>query len=103
MRTLSSTWIASSRVGSEDEGADARPLAGLEARRGRGEALQHGQHEGRRLAGAGLGAGEQVTAGEHERNRLALDGGGFGVALRATARSRSGVSPSWAKDKGICS
>ena len=43
--------------------------------------LEDGQHEGRGLAGPGLGAGEQVAAGEDERDRLGLDGGGLGVAL----------------------
>ena len=50
------------------------------------EALEHRQHEGGRLAGAGLGAGEEVAAGEDERDRLGLDGGGFGVALRGRRR-----------------
>ena len=40
------------------------------------QALEHRQHEGGRLAGAGLGAGEQVAAGEDERDGLRLDGVG---------------------------
>ena len=46
-----------------------------------GQALQHGQHEGRGFAGAGLGAAEQVAACQHGRNRLGLDRGGNGIAL----------------------
>ena len=69
-------------------GCAAAAAAG--ARRGGGEALQHRQHEGGRLAGAGLGAGQQVTAGEDERNRLALDGGWFGVALRRDGAEQVG-------------
>ncbi len=45
------------------------------------EAVDEGQGEGRRLAGAGLGAAEQVAAGEHVRDRLRLDRRGCGVAL----------------------
>ena len=62
-------------------GQDQRPDGRGPRRPRRVEQLQHGQHEGGRLAGAGLGAGEHVAAGEHERDGLGLDGGGFGVAL----------------------
>ena len=47
------------------------------------ELVQHGQREGRRLAGAGLGAGEEVVTREHGGNRLGLDRGGGFVALLA--------------------
>ena len=40
---------------------------------------QHRQHEGRRLAGAGLGDAEDVAAGQNEGDRLILNGGGGGV------------------------
>jgi hypothetical protein len=43
--------------------------------------VQHGQREGGRLAGAGLGAGEEVVALENGRNGLGLDGGGGLVTL----------------------
>ena len=90
MRTLSSTWSASSRVGGEDEGAD-----GARAGRAGGgvEALEHRQHEGGRLAGAGLGAGEQVAAGEDERDGLGLDGRGLGVALVRDGAEELGREP----------
>ena len=57
------------------------------------EQLQHGQHEGGRLAGAGLGAGEHVATGEHERDRLGLDGGGFRVALLGDGTEELGRQP----------
>ena len=38
------------------------------------EALQDGQHEGGRLAGAGLGAADDVAAGDDLGNGLLLDG-----------------------------
>jgi hypothetical protein len=56
----------------------ARAAAGQ--RRGLVEAVQAGQHEGRRLAAAGLRGDEQVIAGQRGGDRLRLDGGGFGVA-----------------------
>ena len=43
---------------------------------------EHGQHEGRGLAGAGLGDAEHVTPLEDVGDRLLLDGGGGGVACR---------------------
>ena len=43
---------------------------------------QHRQHEGRRLAGAGLRDAEHVAPGEHVGNGLILDGGGGFVAGR---------------------
>src|SRR6185437_2391476 len=45
-----------------------------------GDALQRGQHEGRCLAGAGLGGGEQIAAGERRRN-----GGGLHRGRRRIA------------------
>ena len=45
------------------------------------ERLDHGQHEGGGLAGAGLCAHEEVAAGEDGRDGLCLYGGGVGVAL----------------------
>ena len=57
------------------------------------QALQHGQHEGGRLAGAGLGAGHQVAAGQHERDRLRLDGGGIGVVLVRDGAEQFGRQP----------
>ena len=70
------------------------------ARLGGCEALQHRQHEGRRLAGAGLGAGEQVAAGQHERNRLALDGSWFGIALRRDGAEQFGRKPERREGQG---
>ncbi len=68
-------------------------MAIMPTRRRRREALQHRQHECRRLAGAGLGAGQQVAAAEHERNRLALDGSWIGVALRRDGTEQFGRKP----------
>ena len=45
-----------------------------------GQAVEQGQRETRRFAGAGLGATHDVVAGEDDRNRLALDRRRFGVA-----------------------
>jgi len=62
--------------GGEDEAARA---AG--ARTTRGEALQHRQGEGRRLAGTGLGAAHQIASREDGGNGLGLDGSGRLVAF----------------------
>ena len=43
---------------------------------------QHRQHEGRRLAGAGLRDAEHVAPGKHVGNGLILDGGGSFVTGR---------------------
>ncbi len=69
-------------------GEFARRLEDQRARHaGTGAALlQHGehrQHEGRRLAGAGLGDAKHVAARENVRNGLVLNGGGGGVAGRS--------------------
>jgi hypothetical protein len=45
------------------------------------DALQDGQHEGGRLAGAGLGAAHDVLAADDERDGLGLDRRRLGVAL----------------------
>ena len=64
--------------GREDQRTDA-------ARRGLRAALcqavQHGQRERGRLAGAGLGASQQVFACQHGGDRLCLNGSGGFVAL----------------------
>src|SRR6185369_9778993 len=44
-----------------------------------GKVLQHGQREGRRLAGAGLGDAENVTALQQRGNGARLDRRGHGV------------------------
>ena len=46
---------------------------------GRGELLQHGQRESRRLAGAGLGNAQDVAALQEGGNGARLDGRGHGV------------------------
>ena len=61
----------------EDERARA---LGLGAFAGSGEVLQHGQREGRRLAGAGLGDAQNVTALQQRRDGARLDRRGHGVA-----------------------
>ena len=50
-----------------------------------GQSLQDGQHEGCRLAGAGLGQAQHVAPFEHDGNGLLLDGGGRGKAGRFDA------------------
>jgi hypothetical protein len=42
--------------------------------------VKNGQHEGRRLAGAGLGDAEHITAGEKLGDGLGLDWG-WGVVV----------------------
>ncbi len=74
-------------------GQDQRPDDGPAGCPRRVEQLEHRQHEGGRLAGAGLGAGEQVATGEDERDRLALDGGGFRVALVGDGTKELGRQP----------
>ena len=75
-------------------GQDQRPDGARAAGGPRGvEQLQHGQHEGSRLAGARLGAGEHVATGEDERDRLGLDGGGFRVALLGDGTEELGRQP----------
>ena len=44
------------------------------------EALQQGQREGSRLAGAGLRGAHDILPGEHDGNGLRLDGGGLRIA-----------------------
>ena len=57
--------------GGDHEGAYALAAA---------EPLQDGQHEGRRLAGAGLGTADDVAAGDDLGDGLLLDGGRLVVA-----------------------
>ena len=64
------------------------------------EALEHRQHEGRRLAGAGLGVGHEVPAVEDERDRLGLDGGGLGVALVRDGAEEFGREPELSEGHG---
>ena len=67
--------------GDEDQAADG-PAAAPGTRCGRlRQALEHRQHESRRLAGAGLRAGEEIATGEDGRNGLQLNGGGHRIAL----------------------
>ena len=47
-----------------------------------GEPVERGQHERRRLAGAGLGDAEQVAAGQDRRDGLALDRRRLRIILR---------------------
>jgi hypothetical protein len=55
-----------------------------------GQALQDGQHEGRGLAGAGLGQGFEIAAGEDVGDGLLLHRGGRGVALLANGAQELG-------------
>ena len=60
----------------ENEGARALGLGALVLR---GEVLQHGQRERRRLAGAGLGDAQHVAALQQRGNGARLDRRGHGV------------------------
>ena len=63
----------------EDQHSDVARLR--EFARG-GEPVERWQHEGRGLAGAGLGDSEEIAAGEHRRDRLKLDGRRLSVIFR---------------------
>ena len=56
-----------------------------------GEALQHGQRERRRLAGACGGLADQVAALDQRRDRLGLYGAGLGVAQLRHHREQLGA------------
>ena len=83
--------------GNQDQDAD--PATAVRARDGV-EALEDGQHEGGRLAGARLGAGQQVTPREDMRNGLALDGGRLGVAGVRDSAEQVGRQPEVSKGHG---
>jgi hypothetical protein len=55
--------------------------------------LQYRQHEGGRLAGAGLRRAEQIASGEDYGNGLRLDGGGDGVTLLGDCAEQLGRKP----------
>ena len=55
--------------------------AGVRTARVGQQALDDGQREGRRLAGAGLGDAEQIAALQKRGDGLCLNGGGMGVAF----------------------
>jgi hypothetical protein len=57
------------------------------------QALHHGQDEGGRLAGPGLGTGEQVATRENEWDGLGLDRGGVRVALAGHGTEELGRQP----------
>ena len=64
--------------GGEDQSPDAEAAEFVLGSRALAEFVQHGQHEGRGFAGAGLSAAEQVMPFQHRRNSLRLNGrGGF--------------------------
>ena len=70
-----------------------RARSALARSRGGRKPLQYGQHEAGGLAGSGLRAGQYVAARKNRRDGLNLNGRGRVVALSATARSNSGLSP----------
>ena len=57
------------------------------------EAVENGQHEGRRLPAARHGAGEDVAAFHRGRDRVLLDRGGAGEAHLLDASEEIGVKP----------
>jgi hypothetical protein len=59
--------------GREHQGADADATKFATRRRGAAEFVQHWQHKGGRLAGAGLRTTEQVLPVQYHRNGLRLD------------------------------
>ena len=63
--------------GSQNEGAGATAMTALGVG---GQLGENGEHERRRLAGAGLGDANDVVARQDGRNRRGLNGSGFGVA-----------------------
>ena len=67
---MAAICAASSRVGAS---TSMRIWPGLGMLRGGGQAVERRQHEGRGLAGAGLGDAEQVAAGQDGRDGLRLD------------------------------
>ena len=83
-RATSSIWPASSLVGVTTRAAGRLARSGVlpapSASAGSRDALQGGQDEGGRLAGAGLGATQEVASLQGERDGLLLDGGGVYVA-----------------------
>ncbi|CAG4908924.1 unnamed protein product [Acidocella sp. C78] len=65
--------------GENQRAAGARRRAGAVGR----DPVQDRQHEGSRLAGAGLGDADQIVAFEHHRDRTGLDRGGGFIGLLA--------------------
>src|SRR5262249_50697243 len=61
------------------------------------EPCQHGQHETRSLAGAGLGDAEHVAPGDGHRDGLGLDGGRIGVAGRSDSSLNFRAEPELSK------
>jgi hypothetical protein len=72
----------------EDEAARA---AGAHQARAVGQAMGDGQHERRRLAGAGLGDAEHIVPFHDDRDGLLLDGRWLGVAGLGDRRQQAGL------------
>src|SRR2546430_1557660 len=95
-RTSSENVAGKSRFWWRGEGvAPGTRVADRMARRGPVlvEELEDRQHEGGRLARAGLGAREDVPPGEHVGNGLGLDRGRLGVALARDGAKELGRQP----------
>ena len=67
--------------GGQHQGADAYAAEFVFGCRRAGQAVQHGQGEGGRFAGTGLGAAQQVMTGQYQGNGLGLNGRGRFIAL----------------------
>ena len=67
--------------GGQHQGTNAHAAEFVFGCRCAGQALQHGQGEGRCFASASLGAAQQVVASEHQGNGLGLNGRGRFIAL----------------------
>ena len=76
--TSALTCTASSRVGARISACGPASL--------RGQLFEERQHEGGRLAGAGLGLADDVVVVERERKQAGLDGRRLGVAGLLTHR-----------------
>jgi hypothetical protein len=62
--------------------------------------LDHGEHEGRGLAGAGLGTDQQVVARQHGRDGASLDRRGLCVPLVGDGAQVFGPKPKTIEGQG---
>ena len=67
-------WMASSRVGAQNDGPNAGLSMGSGLRDFRRDVMDDGQDKRERLAGAGLRGGDQIAASQRRLNGQLLDG-----------------------------